>query len=121
MSLEEREVGRKPNLERKPELLQQVIDWLCAHGIGDLSLRPLAKALRVSTYALVYHFGSREGLLAEALSELERRQRAMIETWVAEGAASTPELVARYWDWCSAEANLPVMRLVIEASALEAT
>jgi len=114
-------VGRKPNLERKPELLEQVIAWLCAHGIGDLSLRPLAKALGVSTYALVYHFGSREGLLAEALGELERRQRAMVAAWFARGAPSTPELIQRYWDWCSAAENLPVMRLVIEASALEAT
>jgi AcrR family transcriptional regulator len=115
-------VGRKPNLERKPELLEQVIAWLCAHGIGDLSLRPLAQALGVSTYALVYHFGSREGLLAEALGELERRQREMIAGWLAEGEAlRTAEFVERYWAWCSAEQNLPVMRLVIEATTLEAT
>jgi AcrR family transcriptional regulator len=114
-------VGRKPNPERKPELLEQVIAWLCANGIADLSLRPLAQALGVSTYALVYHFGSREGILAEALGELERRQRAMIEEWFRKDAPSTPEMVQRYWDWCSAEENLPVMRLVIEATALEAT
>lgn len=114
-------MGRKPNPERKPELIEQVIAWLCAHGIADLSLRPLAKALGVSTYALVYHFGSREGLLAEALGELERRQRAMLAGWFASGAPSTPELIQRYWDWCSAAENLPIMRLEIEASALEAT
>ena len=40
---------------------------------------------------------------------------------VARGAPNTAELIQRYWDWCSAAENLPVMRLVIEASALEAT
>jgi AcrR family transcriptional regulator len=114
-------MGRKPNPDRKPELLDEVIAWLCDHGIGDLSLRPLAQALGVSTYALVYHFGSREGLLAEALGELERRQRAMIARWVEGGQPSTPELVRRYWEWCSAPENLPVMRLEIEATSLEGT
>jgi AcrR family transcriptional regulator len=115
-------MGRKPNLERRPELLEQVIAWLCEHGLGDLSLRPLARALGVSTYALVYHFGSREGLIAAALGELERRQRALISGWLAAGgSASTAELIERYWTWCSAPENLPVMRLVIEAATLEAT
>jgi AcrR family transcriptional regulator len=115
-------MGRKADLARKPELLVQVIDYLCANGIGDLSLRPLAHALGVSTYALVYHFGSKEGVLVEALGEVERRQRAMIAAWLdVPEQPTTAALLERYWDWCSAVANLPVMRLVIEATTLEAT
>jgi AcrR family transcriptional regulator len=115
-------MGRKADLARKPDLLCRVIDYLCANGIGDLSLRPLARALDVSTYALVYHFGSKEGVLVAALGEVERRQRAMIATWRdAPEPPRTAELFERYWNWCSAEANLPTMRLVIEATMLEAT
>lgn len=114
-------MGRKANLQRKPALLEQVIAWLCDNGLGVLSLRPLAAALGVSTYALVYHFGSREGLVADVLGELERRQRELIASWVADERPTTRELIERYWRWCSAPENLPIMRLVIEATALEAT
>jgi len=120
--MEDSPLGRKPDPARKPELLERVIEYLCENGIGDLSLRPLAAALGLSTYALVYHFGSKEGVLAAALGEVERRQRAMIATWVeSDPTPTTAELLERYWNWCSAQANLPVMRLVIEATTLEAT
>ena len=115
-------VGRKPEPERKAALLDALVDYLCRAGIGDVSLRPLAKALGVSTYVLIYHFGSREGLLAEALESVEQRQRSMIAAWAeAEPAAGTADLVERWWQWCSDPQHLPLMRLTIEATALEGT
>ncbi len=115
-------VGRKPEPERKAVLLDAVVDYLCRTGIGDVSLRPLAKALGVSTYVLIYHFGSREGLLAEALESVEQRQRSMIAAWAeAKPGANTADLVERWWQWCSDPRHLPLMRLTIEATALEGT
>lgn len=115
-------MGRKPDPERKAALLDAVVDYLCRMGIGDVSLRPMAKALGVSTYVLIYHFGSREGLLAEALESVEQRQRCMIEAWAeAKPAASTADLVKRWWRWCRDPEHLPLMRLTIEATALEGT
>lgn len=115
-------MGRKPDPGRKPELLERVIGYLCEHGLGELSLRPLADALGVSTFALVYHFGGKEGVVREALAELERRQRELVAGWAAERARQdTARLVLRYFRWCADPANLPVMRLVIEAASLSTT
>jgi AcrR family transcriptional regulator len=116
-------MSRTPDPSRRPALLAAAVDFLSAHGLGELSLRPLAKALGVSTYALVYHFGSREGLLAAVIEEIERRQLAKVAEWsAADGDAETlGEAVALYWDWVTTDANLPQMRLVIEAAAVAAT
>jgi len=116
-------MSRTPDPSRKPALLSAAVDYLCAHGLGELSLRPLAKALGVSTYALVYHFESREGLLAAVIEEIERRQLAKVAEWsAADGDAETlGEAVALYWDWVTARANLPQMRLVLEAATVAAT
>ena len=48
----------------KDLLLDQVVDHFVAEGMGDLSLRKIAAAIGTSHRMLLYHFGSREGLLA---------------------------------------------------------
>lgn len=45
-------------------------------GIADLSLRELAAAIGTSHRMLLYHFGSREGLLVAVTRAVEQRQRA---------------------------------------------
>ncbi len=59
----------------RDRLLAAAIDYVAEHGVGDLSLRRLAAALGTSHRMLVYHFGSREGLLVDVVREVERRQR----------------------------------------------
>jgi AcrR family transcriptional regulator len=115
-------VGRKPNPDRKPELLEAVVGYVAEHGLGDLSLRPLAEALGVSTYTLVYHFGSKEQLVVEVLASVEARQKVLVERWIAgEPELDLATLVRRYWAWASAPENLPLLRLVFEAVTLSAT
>jgi AcrR family transcriptional regulator len=82
-------VGRKPNPDRKPELLEAVVGYVAEHGLGDLSLRPLAEALGVSTYTLVYHFGSKEQLVVEVLASVEARQKVLVERWSRASPTST--------------------------------
>jgi AcrR family transcriptional regulator len=115
-------VGRKPNPERKPELLDQIVDYLAEHGLGSASLRPLADALGISTYTLVYHFGSKEQLVVEALEHADRRQMALVEEWLADDPEiTTEELVRRFWRWACEPHNLRVVRLAFEAITLSAT
>lgn len=73
----------------------------------------------VSPRVLIYHFDSKEGLISEALSEASRRQRAMFERWMVEGAdASSGELMLRFWRWLSSEGTAPYARLFFEVYAL---
>jgi AcrR family transcriptional regulator len=58
----------------------RLLDAAVAHamkvGIVELSLRELAAAIGTSHRMLIYHFGSRQGLLVAVTREVEERQRA---------------------------------------------
>jgi len=62
-------------MDARERLLAATVDHVAAHGIGDLSLRQLATALGTSHRMLVYHFGSKQGLLVEVVRAVEDRQR----------------------------------------------
>jgi AcrR family transcriptional regulator len=97
-------------------LLDAVIDHLGRHGIGDTSLRGIAEAVGSSHRMLIYHFGSREGLLAEVTREVEARQRTMMTTTYAGGDLPPLEAAARYWE-ATVEATLRYGPLFFELAA----
>jgi AcrR family transcriptional regulator len=99
----------------RQRLLDAAIDHLGRHGIGDTSLRGLAEALGTSHRMLIYHFGSREGLLVEVTREVEARQRAVMS---ATYDADLPplEAAARYWEQ-TVEATLRHGPLFFELTA----
>jgi AcrR family transcriptional regulator len=65
-------------VQPKDRLLDAAVDHALAKGIVDLSLREIASAVGTSHRMLIYHFGSREGLLVAVVREVERREREMI-------------------------------------------
>jgi AcrR family transcriptional regulator len=54
--------------DRRGELLHQAVDYLATQGIADLSLAPMAEKLGTSKRMLIYYFGSRDKLIAEAIT-----------------------------------------------------
>jgi AcrR family transcriptional regulator len=73
---------RPSNPERPAKLLDAVIAYLVKNGVANLSLRPLAKAVGSSNRGLLYHFGSKEGIVDKAFALLRERQRAAYETLI---------------------------------------
>ena len=61
---------------RKAQLLDAAIRYLTRHGVADLSLRPLGKAIGTSARLLVFHFGSKERLLRDVLDAVQARLQA---------------------------------------------
>lgn len=59
--------------EPRDVLLQAAVDTVVSRGLADLSLRPLADEIGTSHRMLIYHFGSKEGLVTEVAKELDRR------------------------------------------------
>jgi AcrR family transcriptional regulator len=116
-------MGRQPDLERRTELLDAVVAYLAEHGSADVSLRPMARELGVSVNALVHHFGSKSGIVVAALNRAVEVQAAVHDRWVTRYPASTQaDLLRRWWRWINASAsNLALVRLGIEAAALDAT
>ena len=107
----------------KQTLLDQVVGYLSEHGIGMLSLRPMAAALGMSTNRLFHHFGTKDELITAALERAIEQQAEIEAKWFAD----TPDMlnadVLRAWfDWmCEAPANLALVRLGLEAATLDAT
>ena len=81
----------------RERLLESALEHLGRHGIGDTSLRGMAEALGTSHRMLIYHFGSREGLLAEVTRAVEARQRAVM-TATYDADLPPLEAGAKYWE-----------------------
>src|SRR5215475_4684091 len=94
--------------------LPAAVDHVAAHGIADLSLRQLAAALGTSHRMLVYHFGSKEGLLVEVIRTVEARQRETLAELAADAHLPVAEQARRMWRRLADPALWPHERLFFE-------
>jgi len=115
-------MGRLPDVERYAELLDAVLAHLADEGLAGLSLRPVAHALDVSVSGLVHHFGSKDDLVVAALRRAIDIQADVQEQWIRRNPGlSQADLLRRWWRWINASpANLALVRLGLEAAALDA-
>jgi len=65
--------GRPVDHQRRAELLDAVLDYTVEHGFSEVSWRPVAAALGVSTTTLVHRFGTKEQMLEAILGRLRER------------------------------------------------
>src|SRR5580658_3518854 len=116
-------MGRHPDLERRAELLDEVVVYLGRNGVAGVSLRPVARSLGVSVNALVHHFGSKDELVVAALRRAAEIQRGVEGRWRRQVPhLSTAELQRRWWRWINrSPEHLALVRLGLEAATLDAT
>jgi AcrR family transcriptional regulator len=107
---------RKKSASRE-RLLAAAMDHVAQHGVGDLSLRGLAAALGTSHRMLIYHFGSREGLLIEVIRTVEAQQRAALATMLLDEGAPPAETMRRMWKQVADPSLWPNERLFFEIYA----
>jgi AcrR family transcriptional regulator len=98
-----------PNARER--LLAAAMERALHGGITDLSLRELAAAIGTSHRMLIYHFGSREGLLNAVTAAVEQAQR----TAVSQGEIGTS--ARQLWDHFSDPQLWPAERLFFELYA----
>jgi AcrR family transcriptional regulator len=98
-------------------LLDKAMAHVATHGMSDLSLRELAAAIGTSHRMLLYHFGSREGLVAAIVASMEQTQRDALAA-LADDAASPRELIERQWGQLTDPAVLPFVALFFEVLAM---
>lgn len=106
-------MARPPDLERRGELLDAVVEEFAARGIGDRSLRDVAAAVGTSHRMLLHHFGSRNELLLAIVGEVERRQRSMMSELPTEPA----DAVTAMWANLRRPELRPFERLFFECYA----
>ena len=104
----------------RARLRDQAVGYVMTHGIGDLALRPLAKALKTNARMLIYHFGSREGLMREILAGLREQESARVARWMSSTSKprTLPEFLRWYWRRVSSPQARSAIRLVFELYAL---
>ena len=114
-------VARTPDLERRQELLDRIVEYLAENGVAQATLRPMAASLDVSINRLVHHFGSKEELLTTALARSIEQQIAVQDVWLTRAPQLTQaELYRKWWRWMNAApANLALVRLNYEAATLD--
>ena len=115
-------MSRRPDPGRKPELVAQILDYLLDKPLSGLTFRTLATGLGVSTFTLVYHFGTRAELLSEIVEAISGR-----ETGIHENLVVNPASVEAYvdglrssWLWTLQARNRQLQRLEFEAAMIEA-
>ncbi|OBK13643.1 helix-turn-helix domain-containing protein [Mycobacterium asiaticum] len=79
-------MARTPDVKRRQQLLDALVDDFAAGGIGDRSLRDVASAVGTSHRMLLHHFASRDELLLAIVEEVERRQMAILSSLPSEPA-----------------------------------
>jgi AcrR family transcriptional regulator len=99
----------------RASLLGEAVEHFAKNGIGDASLRSIATSIGTSHRMLIYHFGSREGLLAEVVRTVEQQQRDLLAD-LSESQRPIAEQAEEFWRRVT-EAALVYGPLFFELSA----
>ena len=95
--------------QARERLLAAAVEHAMREGIADLSVRELAAAIGTSHRMLLYHFGSREGLLVAVSRAVEEAERASLASWGLTAADAR-----RAWQHFSDPQLWPLERLFFE-------
>lgn len=101
----------------RDDLLDRAVDHVAAHGISDLSLRELAAAIGTSHRMVLYHFGSRAGLVAAIVERVEATQREALAE-LATHASDPRALIEAQWAQLTDPALRPLVCLFFELVGL---
>jgi AcrR family transcriptional regulator len=112
---------RQADPEKKPALLQLIVDYLIDKPLSALTFRGLADALDISTFTLVYHFGTRSQLIHDIIGAIADRQRGF-ELAIAPAdvtLASYFEALSATFEVTLVPRNRAMQRLEFEAQMFE--
>ena len=111
-------MARTANPLRPTELLDRIADYFATYGVADLSLRPLAKAVKSSPRVLLYYFGSKEDLVLKAVARLRERQRVTYQHMKALQYQTPGEACRAIWRHMSSPQNARLFAISLEIFTL---
>jgi AcrR family transcriptional regulator len=104
---------------RQEELFEAAYQYVLAHGLADLSLRPLAAAIGSSPRVLLYLYGSKEELVRALLARARTEELAFLGPALALAAdqLDLANAVRSTWLWLAAAEHRALLCLWVEAYA----
>ena len=113
---------RQADPEKKPALLEQIVDYLIDKPLSALTFRGLASTLGVSSFTLVYHFGTRDELVHDIIGAIATRQRGFETVFDPESVTIDSYFAGlrKTFEVSVLPRNLALQRLEFEAQMLEA-
>jgi AcrR family transcriptional regulator len=101
---------------RRDEVAQAATDYVLEHGLVGLSLRPMAAELGTSDRMLLYHFRSKDDLVASVLRISSDRSVTVLRALPPSG--SVREAVLDLWTAMTSPRLARCQRVYVEAAAL---
>ncbi|WGS54229.1 TetR/AcrR family transcriptional regulator [Paraburkholderia sp. D15] len=103
-------------MDRKLELRDKALEYFLDNGMAELSLRPLGEQIGSSARLLVYHFGSKDGLIEAVMDEVRLRVQTSFVELMAQAGKS--RILKTFWAWATAAENSRYVRLLFEVQVL---
>lgn len=103
---------------RRDVLLELAYRHVLAHGLADMSLRPLAAAVGSSPRVLLFLFGTKDDLIRALLARARQEELALLAaTGQPPAGGGLAEAATRLWQWLSAPEHRDLLRFWVEAYA----
>jgi AcrR family transcriptional regulator len=102
---------------RREELLERAYAYVLAHGLADLSLRPLAAAVGSSPRVLLFLFGSKDELVRALLRRARTDELALLQRLRDRGQRDLATTAASVWRWLTAVEHRSLLRVWVESYA----
>jgi AcrR family transcriptional regulator len=110
---------KRSKSQRRKDLLNASIEYILEIGVAELSLRPLAAKVGSKARLLIYHFGSRDALVAEAMIVVRDRVQKAFAALVENGQGHSPSRIMRaFWSWSTSRQHERYLRLFFEVHGL---
>jgi AcrR family transcriptional regulator len=111
-------MARTVDPSRKGAILAEIIDYLLDRPLSGVTFRTLAEGLGVSTYTLVYHFGTKASMVHDIVVAASERQGVVLETVEQETGSIDQHLanVRRSWELTIAPRSIRLLKLEFEAA-----
>jgi AcrR family transcriptional regulator len=100
---------------RRDELLELVYAYVIEHGMGGMSLRPLAAAIGTSPRVLLFLFGSKDEIVRAVLARARAEEIKLINDIQPAARDDLTQLGLRIWRWLSAEEHRGLLKLWVES------
>jgi AcrR family transcriptional regulator len=103
---------------RQDELLELAYQYVLVHGLADMSLRPLAKAIGSSPRVLLFLYGSKDNLIRALLDQARSDELAAVAAFrETDSPADLIDSARQVWHWLADQGHRHLLGLWVEAYA----